>query len=196
MDISPRPRRSPGLPPSRARVLGNFVLFQLAWFAGVVGAAHDMAWLGIIAISVACACHLAFSASPMLELRLILCASLIGVVWESALVAFGLIQYTHGMLVAGFAPPWIVAMWALLAITLNVSLRWLKHRWLLAALMGAVAGPLSFLAGARLGAATFTGGIYSTLALAIGWACLMPLMMWLSNRYDGVVVAIEEANHA
>ncbi|MEC5388069.1 DUF2878 domain-containing protein [Uliginosibacterium sp. H3] len=184
-DLRPSPRSARG--PTSSRVLGNFVLFQCAWFACVIGAAHDFAWLGILAISVACAWHLVISVRPMPEMRLVLSAMLIGAVWESALVTAGLIDYTHGTLVAGIAPPWIVAMWALLAITLNVTMRWLKRRWLLAAVMGAVAGPLSFLAGARLGAATFTGGVDTTVALAIGWACLMPLMMWLSDRYDGVM---------
>jgi hypothetical protein len=41
-----------------------------------------------------------------------------------------------------------------------------------------------------------SGGTWTIIALAIGWACLMPLMMWLSNLYDGVVIAPREANRA
>ncbi|MDB5800970.1 MAG: hypothetical protein JWL63_1909 [Rhodocyclales bacterium] len=169
------------------RVAGNFVFFQIAWFACVLGAAHDQAWVGLLVIALVCVWHCAVSLRYKPELQLIGAAMLIGMVWESALVSADLMRYTHGTLVAGIAPPWIVAMWALLAITLNVSMRWLKKRWLLAAVMGTVAGPLSFLAGQRLGAATLTAGVYSIMALAIGWAVLMPLMMWLSARYDGVV---------
>jgi hypothetical protein len=191
IDLSPARGDGAGM----ARVLGNFVLFQLAWFACVLGAAHDHASLGMFAVVVACVCHLALSERWQLELRLILSAMLVGVAWETIMVDCGLIQYAHGTLVSGLAPPWIVAMWALLAITLNVSLRWLKRRWLLAAVMGAIAGPMSFLGGARLGAASFTGGNLTTLALAVGWAGLMPLMMWLSDRYDGVVVAAHAPVH-
>jgi hypothetical protein len=142
-------------------------------------------------VATACACHLALSAKPGRELRLILAAMLVGAAWESAIVQLGLLGYTHGGLVDGFAPLWIVAMWALLATTLNVSMRWLKRRWAIAALMGAVAGPLSFLGGQALGAATFLAGTTTTIVLSAGWACLMPLMMWISDRYDGVVPAEE-----
>jgi hypothetical protein len=178
-----------------ARVIGNFVFFQVAWFVSVIGAAHDMAWLGVLTVALVCLWHCAISQRYDLELRLILWAMLIGAVWESALVFTGLLHYTHGTLIAGFAPPWIIFMWALLAITLNVSLRWLKGRWLLAAVMGAIAGPMSFLAGQRLGAATFAGGTRTTLALAIGWAFLMPLVVWLAARNDGVVPASRSNAH-
>jgi hypothetical protein len=188
------PVRRAGL--STARAIGNFVLFQCAWFIAVIGAAHDLAWLGVSAIALVCAWHCAISMRAKPELLLILFAMLIGAVWESALVGAGLMHYTHGTLIDGLAPPWIVGMWALLAITLNVTMRWLKRRWLVAAVMGAIAGPLSFMGGARLGAATFTGGIHTTIALAIGWACLMPLMMWLSDRHDGVVPDAKELKHA
>ncbi len=172
------------------------MLFQIAWFACVLGAAHDLAWLGMLVIASVCVWHCSVSVCYKPELCLILAAMLIGAVWESALVGAGLLRYTHGTLVAGLAPPWIVAMWALLAVTLNVSMRWLKNRWLLAAVMGAVAGPLSFLAGQRLGAATFTGGTHTIVALSVGWAVLMPVMMRLSVRYDGVIVNNEAAGHA
>ncbi|MDB5888817.1 MAG: hypothetical protein JWM03_1689 [Rhodocyclales bacterium] len=188
IDLSPTRLAAPGT----ARVVGNFVFFQIAWFACVLGAAHDMAWLGVLVIALVCAWHCTVSIRSKPELYLILTAMFVGAVWESALVSAGLLHYTYGTLVEGLAPAWIVAMWALLAITLNVSMRWLKNRWLLSAAMGAVAGPLSFLAGQRLGAATFTGGTHTIVALSAGWAALMPLMMCLSQRYDGVVLTDED----
>jgi hypothetical protein len=191
IDLSPTRLAAPGT----ARVIGNFVLFQIAWFACVLGAAHDMAWLGVLVIALVCSWHCSISIRSKPELYLILAAMLVGAVWESALVSASLMHYTYGTLVDGLAPPWIVAMWALLAMTLNVSMRWLKNRWLLAAVMGAIAGPMSFLAGQRLGAATFTGGTHTVVTLSMGWAVLMPLMMWLSQRYDGVVPTDEGFDH-
>lgn len=178
--------------PSLAHVLINFVLFQAAWFACVLGATRDLAWLGLLAVAMVCAVHLKLSGRRIEEARLLCAALLIGAVWESVLVAADFLEYPHGTLVSGLAPPWIVAMWPLFATALNVSMRWLKNgtpqgRWLVAALMGSVAGPMSFIGGQALGAVVFADAAKSTLVLAIGWAVLMPLMVWLANRYDGVV---------
>jgi len=84
------------------------------------------------------------------------------------------------------APPWILGLWALFATTLNVSLNWLKGRWLVAALLGGIAGPLSYWAGARLGAVVLVEPVPALVALSIGWAILMPLLMALARRYDGI----------
>ena len=178
--------------PSLAHVVSNFVFFQVAWFACVVGAAQNRAWVGLLAVALASAWHLKVSALRIPETRLLLAALIIGAVWESALVAAGLLVYPHGTVITGVAPPWIVAMWPLFATTLNVSMRWLKNgtpqgRWLIAAVLGGIAGPLSFVAGQSLGAVVFSDAVQTTAVLAIGWALLMPLMIWLANKYDGIV---------
>ena len=67
-------------------------------------------------------------------------------------MAAGWLEYPSGILLSNTAPHWIVAMWVLFASTLNVSLRWLRGRWALATLLGAVAGPLAYYGGAGLGA--------------------------------------------
>lgn len=183
-----RPSLTPLLGETWPRLVANFVLFQCAWFASVLGAARGYAWLGLLAVLLVAGWHLSVSARPPREAKLMLAAMLLGAVWESALVSLGLLSYPSGMLVPGLAPPWIVAMWALFALTLNVSMRWLKRRWALAGALGAVAGPLSFMAGERLGAVSFASDM-TVIALSAGWAGLMPLMMWLSDRYDGVVAS-------
>ena len=53
---------------------------------------------------------------------------------------------------------------------------------------GALAGPLSFRAGAALGAVRFSDPALSLFALSVGWAVLMPLMLALARRWDGVHV--------
>ncbi len=46
----------------------------------------------------------------------------------------------------------MLSLWAAFATTLNHSLRWVMHRPLVATLLGAIGGPLAYLAGAKLGA--------------------------------------------
>ena len=54
-----------------------------------------------------------------------------------------------------------------------------------AILLGAVGGPLAFLAGERLGGVIFTDHTVGLIALAVGWAILMPLMMLAARRWNG-----------
>ena len=166
-------------------VLINFVTFQVGWFACVLGGAHQLPWFGTLLASVIIAIHLFRASQPRAEFTLILLAIAIGSIWDSFLVWQGWLQYPSGMLVTNTAPHWILAMWGIFATTLNLSLRWLKGRWLVAIVSGAIAGPLAYYAGARLGGVVFTDQTIALLALSLGWAVLMPLLMALSQRLDG-----------
>ena len=172
--------------PSRLRQLANFAVFEAAWFACILGVAHGVPAWGTAAVVAAIAWHAAISARPATELVLVglLCA--IGLVAESLVVAQGHVAYPAGQPVAWLAPYWMVALWGEFAIALNVTLRWLKRRPLLAAVLGAIFGPLSFLGGVRLGGARFIDERTALVTLACMWAALMPLAMWLSDRLDGV----------
>ena len=112
-------------------------------------------------------------------------AALIGLVWETLLIQIGVVVVPHGELLSGVAPPWIVAMWALFAITLNYSLGWLRGRWILATILGAIAGPLSYWAGVRMGALEFVDPVKAVIALAIGWGVATPLLLALAQRFGG-----------
>jgi hypothetical protein len=183
--------------PGRARQLVNFVIFQGAWFAAVLGAAHGHPLGGTAAVVAAMAWHCAVSARPLVEAKLLASLCAIGFVVETAVALQGHIAYPSGQPVAWLAPYWMVALWGLLGIALNVTVRWLKDRPLLASVLGAVAGPLSFVSGVRLGGARFVDATPALVTMACTWAVLMPVLMKLSNRFDGVVVpAPKEAPHA
>jgi hypothetical protein len=166
-------------------LLVNFVAFQIGWFACVLGAAHGMPWLGVAVAAAVVAYHLLRASRARPEFVLILVAAAIGFVVDSALVATGWIAYPNGALIAGTAPAWIVAMWVVFATTLNVSLAWLKRSVPLAILFGAAGGPLAYAAGAKLGGLVFLQQMPALIALAIGWAAITPLLLWIADRHDG-----------
>lgn len=174
--------------PTRAVQLSNFVVFQLAWFAAVLGAAHGMPLAGTACVAAAIGWHLCVSARPAREARLVALACLAGFAIETAVVLQGHVAYPSGQPVAQLAPYWMVALWGLLAIALNVTMRWLRPRPWLAAGLGALAGPLAFASGVRLGGARFVDAQPALLTLALVWAVLMPALVWLSVRFDGVSV--------
>ena len=178
----------------KARVITNLVLFQLGWFACVMGAAQGHPWAGTLVGTAIVAWHIRSAMRPMAEFNLLVQVVLIGAVWDSLLVTLGWIAYPSGTLLAGTAPHWILAMWALFATSLNVSLRWLRGRLQLAVLMGAVCGPLSYWAAVRLGAVQFVHPAQVMVALAVGWSLIMPALMLLSQRNDGFSLRGEGAS--
>ncbi|MGN6526867.1 MAG: DUF2878 domain-containing protein [Burkholderiaceae bacterium] len=180
--------------PTLGRRLANFVVFEAAWFAAVLGAAHGRPALGTAAVVAAMAWHLAVSTRPAVEARLLGACLVLGLVVETALVQAGFVAYPSGQPVAWLPPYWLVALWGLFGIALNVTLRWLHSRPVLAAALGAVAGPASFASGVRLGGARFVEAVPELALLALAWAVAMPLLVAAARRLDGV--AAQETSRA
>ena len=164
----------------------NFVIFQVAWMSSVIGGAQQMPWLGPLAVAVALAVHLRFARKPFEEILLVLSCAVLGASFDSVLVAAGWVTYKSGLFSDYLAPYWIITMWMLFATTLNVSMRWLRGRPKLAAFFGLYGGPAAYLAGQALGGIILVNQVAALTALALGWAVMMPLLMWLSEHLDGM----------
>jgi hypothetical protein len=167
-------------------LLVNLVIFDIAWFSSVVGGAREMPWLGPLAVLVALMFHLRAARNSAEEVLLILSCAIIGAIFDSFLVATGWVTYKAGLFSDFLAPFWIITMWMLFATTLNVSMRWLRGKPWLAAVLGLVGGPTTYLTGQKLGGIVLSNEFAALLALAIGWAIMMPLLMWLSEKLDGM----------
>ncbi len=163
----------------------NFLIYQTGWLVCVLGAACGWPWTGTAFALAALVWHLYRADDAWPELSLVLAAAAIGALWDSALAVTGLVQFAGGVLFEGTAPHWMVALWVLFATTLNVSLGWLKQHRLGAALLGALGGPLAYLAGAKVGALTLPDPKLALPILALGWAAITPLLFTLAHRYDG-----------
>jgi len=164
-----------------------FVLGQLGWFACVLGAARGVGYLGAAFVVVLLVLHLVRVERPVPEIKLIAGVVILGGLWDSALIYFGLLDYPQSTVFHGIAPLWLVSLWGLFAAQFNTTYRWLKHRLPAGALLGALAGPLSFRSGAALGALHFVQVLPATASLAVGWAVMLPLIILLSRRWDGVM---------
>ena len=173
-------------------IILNFAIFHIGWLACVVGAGTGRALEGSLIAMLLIAIHLLRTEHKRNEILLIIAAVLIGFTWETLLVLQGSLSYQGVIAGAEFAPYWLVVMWALFATTINSSMAWMKQRWLLAAAMGAIFGPMAFLAGERLGAVQFVNYPAALAALAIGWALLMPLLMWAADLINDSRSAVAE----
>ena len=162
----------------------NVIAFKIAWLASVLGGANNLPLLGPAAVVVAIAIHLRLVKNPGREMLLILSAGLVGVTVDSAMITGGLLSYASGTLVPGLSPLWILGMWMLFATTFNVSFRWLQSRITLAALLGAVFGPLSYFSGAKIGAVTLNEPVGALLALAVSWGIMLPGLLELAATLD------------
>jgi hypothetical protein len=177
---------------STTMVVSNFVFFQIGWFACVWSAAMYQPWIGVLVTMGVVVAHVLRASLPMAELTLVFLALALGLVFDSLLVWQGWIQYSSGIVLPNIAPYWIVALWGLFATLLNVSLRWMRGRWVIAVVLGAAGGPAAYYGGLRLGALEFGNMPTGLLALAIGWAVLTPLLLALSARFDGYAGLLEQ----
>ena len=176
---APGPVRSRSL---NHQTLINFALFQLGWFVCVLGGAWGWPWAGVAFVGLATAWHLRVADNPRGEVLLLIAAAAIGTVVDSLLPAAGWVVYPSGQLHQAIAPVWIVALWILFAGTLNMSMRWLRGRYVLALLFGAIGSPLSFFAGSRLGAVTLVDPVMALGAQSLMWGLVLPLLVWLAGR--------------
>lgn len=95
---------------------------------------------------------------------------------------FGLLEYYLPQHSLKWLPPlWVFLLWGLFSVNIHLF-SWLKKRWWLATLLGAVGGPVSYFSAVRLGGANILLQPSLTF-MAIGgmWALLLPGFIWLSD---------------
>ena len=170
------------------RKIINVIIFQTAWFAAVLGTARGMPWLGVVAVLLALAIHLALSPNRISELLLALCAAVMGFIADSGLIAGGAFSPVPYIFPTPFSSLWMVMLWVNFATTINVSMVWLRGRYVVAAIFGAIGGPMAYYSGAKLGAMTGMPELIGLLAIGITWAFASPLLYRvakvLNDRYS------------
>jgi len=161
----------------------NFLLYQGAWFLCIFLAARGLPGVAAAVTLFAVGIHLAMAVDPASELRLVAVAGFVGLLVDSFNLSLGIYRFGEAMSLAWLCPPWIVAMWMLFAITLRSCMGWVTQSLVVAAVVGFVGGPISFLAGERLGAVTFLDPRpIGVLSLGLVWAATLPLLAWFVAR--------------
>ena len=127
------------------------------------------------------------SARPVAEARFALGAAAVGVAVEAANRAVGVYAMARpelsGPSAAWAGGMWAAALWAGLATTIPGCLAWIGRSPVWVAVgAGAVAGPLAFYGGSRLGAVAMGNPLLWVPALAVEWAVALPLMFAIWKR--------------
>lgn len=168
------------------RPLLNFALFQCAWFAAILGGANGWPLLGALPALGVAAFHLWHNRRRIRqEILLAAAVTALGTCVEGGFMAAGVLNYTgtaHGQLVP---PLWIIALWLAFATLPNESLTWLKGHWPLQALLGGIAGSLTYLGGAGLGAAALSEPVHlNVIAIGIAWGLVLPAIFLLAEQFN------------
>lgn len=159
----------------------NMIWMQVLWFAAVLGATEDFFWPCLIVLVLFSTWQLQPSFRQKNDLPLMPVAILLGLVLDSTWVRLGWIEFASPQ-PEGFAPYWIIALWAGFALTINHSMGWLKQRLILAGFLGAMFGPLSYLSAQRLGALQLASESWDWFfGLAIGWGLALPFLLVMAK---------------
>jgi hypothetical protein len=158
----------------------NFVLFQLGWFACVIGAANHQVFWPVVITLLYLAIHIWRSNQAAQEMNLLFKASIFGVSADSLISLSGFLVFEDAWPSQYLSPAWMWTLWALVASTINGSLSWLRERPVLGAVLGAIAGPMSYEAGIRMGAGAWgpNGQVGGLILLAIVWGAAIPLFFY------------------
>ena len=160
---------------------------QALWFGAVIGATHSQLWLAPLLLTGFAFWEFQPVRRVYGDFQLMLVAVLIGLILDTSWVKLGWLEFAAGETFPHRAPLWILLLWAGLALTLNHSLAWLQSRLVLAALLGGVSSPLSYLGASRLGAVnivTESSGWF--LGLGLSWAVALPLLLWLASHFKKI----------
>ncbi len=150
----------------------NALWFQSVWFAAVMG--RD-SFLPLVLCLLAL--HLCLVGRYRRELQQFVLVGSVGIATDALLSVTGVYQFAGGVLV----PLWLCGLWFAFSAVLGRSLGWLLSRPLLSALCGAIAFPLNYWAGQRLGGVQFGYPLGVTLlVVAMTWGLVLPMMFRLT----------------
>ena len=164
----------------------TFIAYEALWFAVVIGAASRHAWVGVGLSALFIGWQVAASAERALAWRLVVVALLLGVLVDGGAHALGVVRYASAevALPPGGAPLWIIGLWGAFGVTLVSAFRWIAGRPVLAATLGAVGGPLSYLGAQRgWGTVTFPAPAWQGMVyLGVGWAIALGVLSVVASR--------------
>jgi hypothetical protein len=156
--------------------LPQMVLQQAAWWACVLW----MGWLGPVAMLAFLLLHLWMLRNQWrTEVGMIVLATVLGIALDNALGALGAVTYV-GTLRIGWAPIWLVAIWAGFGATLGHSQAIFVRSLRNALLIGLLGGPLAYMGGEKLDRLTISGPT-GFLWISLLWGIVLVVLYWAAR---------------
>ncbi|WP_062062082.1 DUF2878 domain-containing protein [Cellvibrio sp. OA-2007] len=156
--------------------IANVLVFQAGWLVCIL---FGSLWAGAFTLC-ALVLHFVFYTQRLKDTVAVLLAVVIGLVHDLLLLHTGSILFLESV----YLPPlWLMCLWVLLGLTLNHSLSWIYSRPLWSGLLGAIAAPMSYMAGVKLSSAEWSSPILEVVPIiAALWLVILPLHRLISLR--------------
>ncbi len=156
--------------------IANGLVFQAGWLVCIL---FGSLWAAAFTLC-ALVLHFVFYTQRLKDTVALLLAVVIGLVHDLLLLHTGSILFVESV----YLPPlWLMCLWVLLGLTLNHSLSWIYSRPLWSGLLGAIAAPLSYMAGVKLSSAEWSSPILEVVPIiAALWLVILPLHRLISLR--------------
>lgn len=159
-------------------------IFYAGWVICLRESSIEHSYYGVLLVLSFIAYYLYTSSCRKADYVLLSLVVLIGPLSDVLYVRLGLLQY-HSIspypLSSWLPPLWVFALWGLFGANIQLF-SWLKRRWWLATLLGALGGPFSYLSVVQLGGASLLTPLPLAF-IAIGgiWALFLPICIWLND---------------
>jgi hypothetical protein len=89
----------------------------------------------------------------------------------------------YGWALGPLSPFWLWMIWVMFALTLNSSLSFLQNKHVfLSAIAGLIFGPLSYLAGVKLGSAGFDNTLPHLVTSGLIWMLVLPALVHFAKN--------------
>ena len=156
-------------------ILINSMLFNAAWFGCVLLGDKFAAVVLIWAVI-----HLFYRRLFKTELLTLFIITLLGIAVDTTLMHLGILMFDSDSYIIPF---WLMMIWLAFAMTINGCLKPLQNNMTLQYLVGAIFPPLSYMAGASLGAVSF-GFVqsYTLFTFSILWCVLLPIFFYINKK--------------
>ncbi len=158
----------------------NLLAFQAGWWGCVLAVRSNAPGTALLFTLVPVVLHLALATDRGRQAVFLVSAASIGYAADAVAVWAGALRFASPVP----PPPWVAGLWLAFATLLTVALRSLRgHDWR-AGIVGAVCGPLMYLAGSRLGIAAISPSTASVALLALAWSAALFAQNRLARVFD------------
>lgn len=152
----------------------HVLIYHVVWVATLVGWVHNQVWLGPF-FALGYMLWVYSIRKKITDFKWIILAGAIGWAIETFHQFIGVISYSTTVL----APWWLIPLWGSFSLCCGIGLVWLQKP-LVASLLGAVGGPLTYMAAS--GAMNQSFGAIKVGVLAIEWAVLFPMFCLIFQK--------------
>lgn len=156
-----------------------YIWFYIGWFACLWCALNNASLLSLLAPLVSIILlHYIWPLNSRFVFYM-LGISAVGLGFDIAMVQSGILGITPAYI--GIAPAWLISMWLLYVTVLPLTTPMFEKRLLLAVVMGAIMGPLSYKYGVVAGVLVFHHE-WTMYVYAAFWAAFFPLSVYAKRK--------------